>query len=221
MPVASEANICVVYVVILGELLDDGSACVAAADSVARVFRYGYAPSSASLYAAQRELHEYIQRTPQPDLLFVEETAINLFGRTIAGLYRHAQGHRPQPPAFTRRHRDIVEEVRAHVNRTYNANENLATIAAAVHTSVYHLCRIFRGVTGQTIHAYRHQLRLHHALEALEDPGADLLTLAIDLGYSGHSHFTAAFRRQFGTVPSLMRRSRAISSNAVCTSDRN
>jgi AraC family transcriptional regulator len=191
-----------------------------AAESPGRVFRYAYAPSSPRLYAAQRKLHEYIQGTTQPDLLFVEETAIKLFGQTIAGLYRHAQGQRPQPLPFTLRHRNIVEDVRAHLNRTYSSNQSLSAIAAAVNTSVYHLCRIFRRGTGQTIHAYRHQLRLRHALETLEDPAADLLTLAIDLGYSGHSHFTAAFRRQFGTVPSLLRR-RATSSDGACRSGRN
>ena len=203
-----------------------------AAESPARVFRYAHAPSSPQLYAAQRELHDYSQSTPHPDFLFVEETAINLFGETIASLYRDVEGQRRRPTEFTRRHREIVEDVRAHVNRTYNSNESLATIAAAVNTSVFHLCRIFRRGAGQTIHTYRHQLRLRHALEALEDPDADLLTLAIDLGYSGHSHFTAVFRRQFGTVPSMMRRCLAIApkdldhragprERGACRSDRN
>jgi AraC-like DNA-binding protein len=70
---------------------------------------------------------------------------------------------------------------------------------------VFHLCRLFRRRTGLTIHAYRHHLRLRNALEPLEQADADLLALALDLGYSGHSHFTALFRRQFGIVPSRLR----------------
>ena len=34
----------------------------------------------------------------------------------------------------------------------------------------------------------------------------DLTSLALDLGFSSHSHFSTAFRRQFGRPPSAMRR---------------
>jgi AraC-like DNA-binding protein len=48
------------------------------------------------------------------------------------------------------------------------------------------------------------QLRLARAL--IEVPHADDLTaLALDLGFSSHSHFTAAFRRAFGQSPSTAR----------------
>ena len=34
----------------------------------------------------------------------------------------------------------------------------------------------------------------------------DLTALALDLGFSSHSHFTAAFRRAFGRPPAEFRR---------------
>jgi AraC family transcriptional regulator len=74
-----------------------------------------------------------------------------------------------------------------------------------VRVSVFHLCRTFRAVTGQTIHAYRTQLRLRAALERVEY-ASDLSAVALDLGFSSHSHFTAAFRRAFGVTPSGVRR---------------
>jgi AraC-like DNA-binding protein len=49
-------------------------------------------------------------------------------------------------------------------------------------------------------------LRLRLALERLLDPGTDILTLALELGYSSHSHFTSAFRRCYGCQPSVWRR---------------
>jgi AraC family transcriptional regulator len=33
----------------------------------------------------------------------------------------------------------------------------------------------------------------------------DLTELSVTLGYSSHSHFTAAFRRHYGIPPSLLR----------------
>jgi AraC-like DNA-binding protein len=40
------------------------------------------------------------------------------------------------------------------------------------------------------------------ALEPLADGAGDLTRIALDLGFSSHSHFTAAFRRHFGLTPS-------------------
>jgi AraC-like DNA-binding protein len=50
------------------------------------------------------------------------------------------------------------------------------------------------------------QLRLARAL--IELPHAnDLTQLALDLGFSSHSHFAASFRRAFGSTPSAFRES--------------
>jgi AraC-like DNA-binding protein len=56
-----------------------------------------------------------------------------------------------------------------------------------------------------TLHAYRNDLRLRSSLEQLES-GGDLTRLALDLGYSSHSHFTSSFRVLFGVPPSAIRR---------------
>lgn len=176
----------------------------AAAESPARILRYTRAPARPEPYLAHRRLHEYLRRHPAPDLLLVEEAVIHLFASTIDALYAQVEGRRRPPAAFTRAHRDLVEAVRAHLNLTFTGTHSLDTIAQAVGTSVFHLCRVFRRGTGETLHAYRHQLRLHRALQQLDDE-RDLLALALELGYSGHSHFTAAFRRRFGVAPSTLR----------------
>ncbi len=175
-----------------------------AADSPSRALRYAHAPSRSDVYLAQRRLQHYVRRTPAPDLLLVEEAAVTLFARTIANPYSHLAGPERPRSRLTARNRQAVEDVRAFLNRTYAENDPLATIARAAGVSSFHLCRIFRRATGLTVHEYRHHLRLRHALDELAG-ARDLLTIALDLGYSGHSHFTAAFRRHFGDVPSGVR----------------
>ena len=59
------------------------------------------------------------------------------------------------------------------------------------------------------LHAYRDQLRLQGALPRLA-AGEDITRVALDLGYSSHSHFTWAFRRRFGVPPSSVRRGRRV-----------
>ena len=56
-----------------------------------------------------------------------------------------------------------------------------------------------------SLHAYRNQLRLRASLERLHEPGVDLIDIALDLGFSSHSHFTETFRRSFGKTPSVVR----------------
>jgi AraC-like DNA-binding protein len=84
-------------------------------------------------------------------------------------------------------------------------NWSLGELAGAVGSSPYHLLRLFRVETGSTIHRYRMQLRLAAAARAILEGCDDLTALALDLGFSSHSHFTDAFRRRFGLAPSALR----------------
>jgi AraC-like DNA-binding protein len=59
-------------------------------------------------------------------------------------------------------------------------------------------------VEGVPLHGYLTQLRLARALVELPH-ASDLTTLALDLGFSSHSHFTAVFRAAFGCTPSQFR----------------
>jgi AraC-like DNA-binding protein len=73
-----------------------------------------------------------------------------------------------------------------------------------VGASPAYLTDVFRRIEGVPLHRYLTQLRLARALVELPH-ASDLTTLAIDLGFSSHSHFTAVFRRAFGCTPSRFR----------------
>ena len=68
-----------------------------------------------------------------------------------------------------------------------------------------YVCRIFLAHTGLTIHRYRNQLRLRRALGRLPGVDRNLTRLALDFGFSSQSHFTAAFRDEFGLTPAQYR----------------
>jgi AraC family transcriptional regulator len=81
----------------------------------------------------------------------------------------------------------------------------LLALAREAGMSPWHLSRSFRKTTGETLHRYQNRLRLRSALLRLLEGDADLTGVALDYGYYDHSHFTGAFRREFGIPPSQAR----------------
>jgi AraC-like DNA-binding protein len=171
------------------------------ADATESGFREGQAAADARTYRLQRRIFEYVQRHPTPDTMAVEEAVIEVLYRLLAAVYRARD---PQVTTSTR-HRDLVEAARAYLAGHFAGKHSLADVARALDCSVFHLCRVFRRHTGMTLHEYRQQLRVRYALESVTSGRVDLLDVALGLGYSGHSHFTAAFRDAFGAPPSVVR----------------
>ena len=100
----------------------------------------------------------------------------------------------------------LVARAKAYVSANVSTPMRLAQIARAVGTSPAYLTTVFRRLEGRPLHKYVVQLRLARALVELPR-ASDLTTLACELGFSNHSHFTAVFRRAFGCTPSAFRES--------------
>jgi AraC-like DNA-binding protein len=82
----------------------------------------------------------------------------------------------------------------------------LAEIAAEVRGSPVYLTQVFQQVEGLPLYRYHLRLRLARALDLLAQYD-DLTALSLDLGFSSHSHFSAAFREAYGRSPSEFRQS--------------
>ena len=82
----------------------------------------------------------------------------------------------------------------------------LAEIATEVRCSPVYLTQVFQQVEGLPLYRYQLRLRLARALDLLAHYD-DLTTLSLDLGFSSHSHFSAAFREAYGRSPSEFRQS--------------
>ena len=170
-----------------------------AAGAASRIIRFTHGPSDAHAYLAQRRVYAHVRRHARPDALFVEETMVEVLARLLGMAYGAPRAAGAAP-------RDVVEHAREVLARRFASRLTLPELAAATGASVFHLCRTFRAATGVTIHTYRNQLRLRAALERVRDSRADLSAVALDLGFSTHSHFTAAFRAAYGITPSAARR---------------
>ncbi|MEM9530878.1 MAG: AraC family transcriptional regulator [Pseudomonadota bacterium] len=131
----------------------------------------------------------------------------------VLDLLAQIRTHFSRPPAAVagregtrRRHRRVAEATRRYIEFHLGESLSLEEIAKAVGASPYHLCRIFREQTGITLHTYRTRQRLGRAIQVLMNDRVESLTdLALDLGFSSHSHLTRAFRDELGVPPSALR----------------
>jgi AraC family transcriptional regulator len=165
---------------------------------------FTHGPSDAESYLRQRMVFHHVAEESNADRLFVEEAVLLILGSVARLAYLHGSW-RAKPRPRPHRDVDVIEAARDVIARRYTENLSLADIAREVDCSVFHLARIFKTRTGYSLHAYRNQLRLRAALERLQQPGVDLIDIALDLGFSSHSHFTETFRRTFGITPSHIR----------------
>jgi AraC-like DNA-binding protein len=164
-----------------------------------RPFSWTHRSCDSRTYLIQRQLFHLVTRAPDAEPAAVEETVILLLERAI------------QPrrlPKATPKQRALVYDVECLLGAFFDQPLSLADIARQSGASVYHLCRTFRRVTGVPLHQYRHRLRLRHGLEPVIETRDGLSRIAVDLGFTHHSHFTGAFRREFGATPSQLRQSR-------------
>jgi AraC-like DNA-binding protein len=134
--------------------------------------------------------------------LEAEETALDLLASAAAAIL---------PLPARRRQQDMVEATKITLAAQPGEPWSLATLARRVHGSPFYLARTFRRLAGMPLHRYHLQTRLAAALVEVLDSSRDLSAIALDLGFSSHSHFTATFRKAFGATPATLRKQGKIS----------
>ena len=99
----------------------------------------------------------------------------------------------------------LIDRAKLALHSDLGRRWTLAEIGKEVGCSPVYLTQVFQQVEGVPLYRYQLRLRLAKALDdiPLYD---DLTMLALDLGFSSHSHFTSAFRAAYGQSPSAFRK---------------
>lgn len=84
---------------------------------------------------------------------------------------------------------------------------SLEEIASAAYLSEYHFARLFKQVTGSTVHVYLANLRLERARRLLAETEFPISHIAAMVGYQSQSHFTKIFKSVTGITPRAYRES--------------
>lgn len=136
-------------------------------------------------------LAQLLRRESEP--LAAQEIAISLLDESMGGGRAVA--------AVDQR---CVRLAKAALHDCEDGRVSLESLAADIGVTPVHLTQCFKRSEGVPLYRYQTQLRLGRALERLPE-SEDITDLAFELGFSSHSHFTAAFRAKTGMTPSQFR----------------
>jgi AraC family transcriptional regulator len=92
-----------------------------------------------------------------------------------------------------------------YINDNLERNLSLTDLAHCVGLSTPHFAAVFRASTGISPHKFVLQRRIDRAKELLHRDDLSLIEVALQSGFNSQSHFTSAFRRVTGMVPTRFR----------------
>jgi AraC family transcriptional regulator len=145
------------------------------------------------------------------DPLAAEEAMLELLRATL-----QIKPKQVRPSVTTRR---LIQSTKEYLDFAFTQRLLLCDIANAVGTTPAYLTDVFARFEGVSLRRYIAQLRLARALIELRSAD-DLTSLALELGFSSHSHFTLAFRRAFDCTPSQFRATTRKKTEPLCRARR-
>lgn len=120
--------------------------------------------------------------------------------RLLVEIGRELESHAAvQPSPLTPRNRRILDMLRyieAHLAEDISND----MLAQKFYISKYHMMRLFRQETGQSIHDYLTDRRLLHARDLIAR-GISATESCFRSGFRSYSSFTRAYNKRFGTTP--------------------
>ncbi len=175
-------------------------------DHPERPFPFVTGPCDSNLFWRH---HAFVRRLEagKCEPLWVEATALQLMASVLeAAFLRHGLPRQRRRNGTDADHAERAETAKIYLASRLGERLTLHDVARAVYASPFHLARVFQQRTGVSLHRYLTRLRLRASLERLAGGANNLTALALELGFSSHSHFADAFHREFGRTPSDVRR---------------
>jgi AraC-like DNA-binding protein len=125
-------------------------------------------------------------------LLFIFADHLSMKSNQIA-----VQAANAEPPVITKAKQFIQEN--------YAEDLSLGQVAAAVHTSIFYFCKLFRKVTGTTFTEFVSRTRVEKAKNLLLNPNLRISEIAYEIGFQSLTHFNRVFKNIVGESPTEYR----------------
>ena len=90
--------------------------------------------------------------------------------------------------------------------RSFDSDLSLQALANESGYSRVHFVRMFKAATGSSPHNHLLNMKLERVRELLKNRSMSLIDIALDCGFSSHSHMSRLFHKFVGVTPSTYRR---------------
>ena len=101
----------------------------------------------------------------------------------------------------------LAKEMQAYLIDNIDHHITIAQLAEKFHISESQVKNIFRNAYRMSVYAYIKMHKMQTAASMLKDTDYSIMEIALDLGYSNASKFSAAFKDIMGISPNLYRNS--------------
>ncbi len=156
----------------------------------------GLRHSSVFMDITKRLIHT--KRQTLADNLRFESLALDLLSRILTMEDSSADSFMEQ----TRKTRAAVDEAVDILRHEWNDPPNISTLARRVGVNESYLKKWFRQQMDMPIGRYIREQRMKKAMEMIETGRYSILKTALFVGYSNPSHFSTAFKKFYGHLPS-------------------
>lgn len=99
----------------------------------------------------------------------------------------------------------VVAKARQYIRDHYTEDLSLGQVAAAMHVSIFYICKLFRSVTGGTFTEFVARTRVEKAKNLLLNPNLRISEIAYAVGFQSLTHFNRVFRNIVGESPTAYR----------------
>lgn len=125
-----------------------------------------------------------------------------LMGRYAVNLDRFQNLAPPKQQEYADRFVSICDYINSHCNE----NLTLEQISEQAGFSKYHFARLFRELTGTTVHNYVTNRRILYAQSLLADKSISVTEVSMRSGFNSLATFNRIFKKQLGCTPSEYRK---------------
>lgn len=106
----------------------------------------------------------------------------------------------------SKKYLERLDLLTGYINENFRDNLSLSDVAEYAHLSVPYLSTFFDKYFGMSFLTYYTNVRLHHAVAQLMSSDESIEKIALDNGFSDPRAFVSAFRKKYGTPPSIYRK---------------
>ena len=135
--------------------------------------------------------------------LFMESKVLELLALQLSQFEQQQNGHIGQQ--LKKEELDKMYEIQKILTNNLQSQLSLRTLSHMVGTNEFNLKRNFKIAFGTTVYGYLNQYKMEQAKVLLMEKDITIAELATKMGYKYATHFSSAFKKYFGYLPTKIR----------------